>query len=352
MKKIIGIIFAAILCAVTTLSFLPTDTKAAELRTHDISQIEFDLRNDYLPIFYMDKNEKVKDESKYVYSYCSGLYETINAMTPESDGRYYLYVPLNGHTIGTVYEMEIPDNVTIKFANGTIDCTGRCRAFYLYGDNVNLILDDVTIKNGNATNQAVSDWSPTDRGGAIYVDGAYCSIIGRNGSIIRDSSSSYTGGGIEIDGHYCTVDNILFDNCTAQYGGAIYVYWSFSKIKDCAFRKNCKGSNGGNYVYADHGNPATGIINWEGFSIYEDGTTFLRWKATAENNDFAGKCKIYANNEEWKKDYQGYESYFTGSMVSQGNLWIIIVVAAVVVLAVVALIILKKKGIIKTKQNA
>lgn len=386
MKKIINFIIVAIICMITTFTFLPN---ISLVYGEDFTF--FDLVDHYhhetFPVFYMDKDEKIEKEAdipyfdKYFSVWGRGdfdgvrdywnenkdhlatdltleakdFYNTLKTMTNDK-GHIYLYVPLFGQTAYIEHEIAIPENVTIKFSNGVIECH-ECRGFELDEDNSQLILDNVEICGGYADGKNTNAKGDKDEGGGIYIDGAHCSVIGRNGSRIRNCSATFSGGGITVDGHYCYIEDINFYNCSSKKGGAIFVNYSFTKIINCGFSNTCKGNSDGNFVYANHTSTPTAIISALDLTTYTNPSTGKVTYAKSKNipadaSGFSGNCKTYNNNQEWIDDTDEDDiEDFTGSMISQGNLWIIIVVAAVVVLAVVALVILKKKGLIKSKKN-
>ena len=176
------------------------------------------------------------------------------------------------------------------FELGTIRCN-NCRAFYLDGDYVRLQLRGVTIENGNANCE--NDDGEMGYGGAIYMDGAHCSVIDLpettfekyfndegvkarekagvddtikdtstldsnsiptgNGSMLFVNTATHSyiencqaryGGAIAVCGHDCTIGGLIFKSNTGLNNGGndLYVYWGDCKVKQCTFDKDREGA--------------------------------------------------------------------------------------------------------------
>ncbi len=150
--------------------------------------------------------------------------------------------------------------------NCIIDCEGTARAFVFdfAGQTARFVyrasaIDGFTIRNGYNDEQ-------NGGGGAIFMDEGYPNdpenilhpvII--NNIFENNYSASYGGAiyynyglAVEAPREYCSIENNIFRNNTATYGGAIAIQYSELKILNNTFENNSSisgGSGGAIYIY-------------------------------------------------------------------------------------------------------
>ncbi len=177
-----------------------------------------------------------------------------------------------------------------------------CRAFTMNDDDIILVLENITIINGEADG---ANYSENGYGGAISVDGKNSVIEGHNCKI-SNCHAEY-GGAISVAGHDCTISGITFsDNKADNNGGTdLYVYWGDCHVNDCTFNSSSPNA----YITA--------------------------------NTYFSG-CNI--TKEMCTEDvHQVFIYNTTGSVLSEGNLWIVGTVMLAVLGSITVLILVKRR---------
>ena len=239
------------------------------------------------------------------------------------------------------------DNTELDFVNASDSdkvtlWVDNCLGFDIntYTDDVHMCFDGVKIVDLLETG-----YGGTARG--IEVS-AYSDGVEISGAIFYALGSNFInyGGAIYVNNDDCLIKDCTFIRCYAyREGGAIYINDDDVTIKDCTFSgcavDNSESKGGGIAVSSGRknilidgctfSNPAHDGI---GQAVYGSGTEEKYTKVT--------NCNPKSDIEFWYANCY-YADNAAGSLVSEGNLWIII--AVVIVAAGVAFFVIKKKKI-------
>ena len=134
---------------------------------------------------------------------------------------------------GTTEGIQITKAIIIDGKGHTLDALSNSRIF-------NILSDGVVLKNINFVNGRCAD------GGAIYCNGANCSVV--NSSFNNNNAEDYytDGGAIHATGLHFTIINSTFTNNNAPgNGGAIRLGGDNCEIFNCTFTNNEAQGDGG-----------------------------------------------------------------------------------------------------------
>ena len=174
--------------------------------------------------------------------------------------------------------IKISRNVTINGNGHSIDANDNIRALLISADNV--VLNNITFKNGNDKLGGAIDWqgangilanssfinnkaTGTDTatnyegGGAVYWSGNNGLIAN---STFESNSAGGHGGAIWWSGNDGIIENSVFERNTAsKWGGAVYSKGTNVNIRNVNFTGN-KGSNGGSLAIVGEGSTIDNLI--------------------------------------------------------------------------------------------
>ena len=218
MKKIISLL--ALVCLIC--SMFPISAFASSETEYIKAKDKFDSR-----IWYSDS--RTKDALERLMMGSLQYYDSNGELTGGG-----VAINLLGGTIDIYDDLLLNESTGYQFRDGTIRCH-NCRAFSINCDETSLELLNITIIDGEADGE---NYSENGYGGAIFVDGADCIIIGEN-CTIKNCHAEY-GGAIAVSGHDCTISGITFKGNKAEDNGGtdLYVYWGDCRMNNCTFNSS------------------------------------------------------------------------------------------------------------------
>lgn len=294
-------------------------------------------------------------------------------------GNCNITVDLNGYSInrdlieweynGEVMYIQSGANVTIK--NGTISGGYSCNGgggIHMKGGNVTLenvhiysnnTEDDdgagIYVDGGNLvmkggsiySNVAKNEYLPVYGGGiAVYGGTAYLEGVEIFGNRVQGGNSDDGGAAAVLGGKLTLKDCSIHDNYSSGGGGAFHsnCFGSELVVENCVIKNNFAKSKGGSfYIYNGDivvknsnlfGNTA-GEANSDDIYHYEKSFRLINCYVEGSVNDRQGTL-VWENRRSEKID-------LTGSIVNEGNTFVIISIAAVVAVSGISLIIIKRK---------
>ena len=172
--------------------------------------------------------------------------------------------------------------------------------FKIGANNVSIICENVVFDG----------FSTSSEGGFATVTGEKCII---DGIVCKNCTAGMSGGAITVRGKQFTATNSRFENCSSKIGGAIQFYSGATggTVSKCTFT-GCTATSGGNCVKGAYDTKVEGCTPTFNYTDYRD-------------------CE------------QGTSDVHVGSVLSDGNIWVIVAVAAVAVCAIAVLAVYKKK---------
>jgi predicted outer membrane repeat protein len=228
--------------------------------------------------------------------------------------------------------LTIKNNVTIHGENGVIiDGENNNRIFSINPD-VHLNLLSVSLINGNSDKGgliycvdnasmdlvtcSLSNSKSTYGGGGIYLNNNNNPSNIKNCNFTNNNVDAYNGGAIFNSNSKLNIENSIFKNNHAYFGGTIYNSLFGAKttnIKNSIFESNNCGANGGaifnmggsgltvsgSMFKSNYVNPVIGS-NGEGGAIYNNGSKNFNIESTNfnENNATRGACIYNDDNGE------------------------------------------------------
>ena len=157
------------------------------------------------------------------------------------------------------------DNVTCN--NNFADDDGG--SIYILGSNISINKSNFTLTNatnyggsiyiaGNYVNITESLFercaANNYHGGAVYITGMNITIKKSNFTMNRVDVTSARGGSIDVQGDNTTIDECIFDRCSAYEGGVVYVNGTGIRIQNTSCNRSLATNGGAFYV---NGNNAT-----------------------------------------------------------------------------------------------
>ena len=166
----------------------------------------------------------------------------------------------------------------------TIDAGNNSRVMSITAktDRIDVVLENLTLTGGNASNDGVS------QGGAMYVRNANLTL---NNMMFMGNTANY-GGAMFLMNSFATMTDVTMQNNTGNWGGAIY-YTGGTNDKLEIFNSSFQENNGqrGGAIYKDGGNLLLDDVLLEkneatwGGGLYQAGGTALLTNTTFTGND-------------------------------------------------------------------
>ena len=224
-------------------------------------------------------------------------------------------------TLGRDYEYEgtgysngitIDGPITIDGNGSTIDAKGGARIFNI--NSINVILKNITFKNGKTKYGGAIYWSDGDygsvsdcsfvnntaanEGGAIYLFSSdYCNV---SGCSFEDNSAAGDGGAIyRYSGYYGSVSGCSFVNSSAaEKGGAIYLGISVGvNVSGCSFVNNSANSG---IIYFNNDGLGRNLNIRDNIFLNNDASAIVFYQedstSNADYNWFGHNATNYNNN--------------------------------------------------------
>ena len=244
-------------------------------------------------------------------------------------------------------QMNIYDNLTINGNGHFLDALGKCRIFYITGNNVTL--DNILFRNGNATGV---DGTLTDyeKGGAIlWSDGDNATVnnctfinnnatyggalvfsnvdkIGINDTIFTYNDATIYGGSIYTNESNINITKSMFDTNHGQMGGAIYTNATIN-IENCTFKSNYANRIGnyncwGGSIYIGEGDNSfirhslfdSNHAKWYG-AVFNSALNTLIYNCTFNSNYAASNGAVGSDGD----DLQVVNCTFTNNNATNGD---------------------------------
>lgn len=248
-------------------------------------------------------------------------------------------VNLNGNVVFLDKEIYLSyGNFKLTIKNGTIDCQNRTRAFYLQDSGIELDMQDLVIKNGNAYD-----------GGAIYINDDNCFVHGvteKPESVkIQDCYSYNCGGAIRTSyaANETVISNITFiNNDCYDDGGAILNGGDGTQVVKCVFKEN-ESEDAGGAIYA-----------WDTMTITACEFDYTNKSKTGYGHDvycYVNDVVLLNNNFKSSDNDRVYNAYknvgaTTGTFLSSGSL-LEVVFLGIIAVGVVAIYVSTKRNALK-----
>ncbi len=174
--------------------------------------------------------------------------------------------------------LAIPDkNITLRGSDPTTDViqagltpgSGASRVISLFqpgSQAVNLVIENLGIKNGNSTSLGIT------RGGGIYIDGNYNGLVTLTNCIIEGNNGN-EGGAIASLGTDLNITDCTIKNNSGTSGGALLVTVNDNNsdmvinISKSLFTGNTANNGGGIYINGNNGSSSSIDVNIENSTL-------------------------------------------------------------------------------------